>query len=94
MEGMLVEVLISFLVDLASNGLKVHMNFKERVWPLITSTKGSIRTSHMSLENHLRVSRDEWRNICQCRRLSGAGWDDATKTTLQEKTYEEYVAVM
>ena len=50
---------------------------------------------HVNVENLMRIFRDKWRNICQCERLSGAGWDDATKTiTLHGNTFEDYVLVM
>jgi len=51
--------------------------------------------SHVTVENHLRVFKDKWRLICQCRRLSKVGWDDVTKIiTLHEKTYDKDVVVL
>jgi len=51
--------------------------------------------SHVNVENHLRVFKDKLRLICQYRRLSRDGWDDATKNIiLHGKTYDENVAVM
>jgi len=49
--------------------------------------------SHVNVDNHMRVFKDKWKLVCQCKRRSRM--DDATKTiTLHGKTYGDDVAVV
>src|SRR6266540_6782634 len=85
------------LVDLIQSGVRTEKRFKEvhlnNVATQVTEQTG-VQVTGTKVYNHLRKWRTRWVKICKLRDLSGAQWDEPTKSIiLEEEHYKGHIKV-
>jgi hypothetical protein len=87
------KALIEFLVEQVMLGMKVPKSFKPTAFKAAADHIGktfNLRVTIMQVKNHYRVLKQRLKDIRAALMVSGAGWDNATKTiTFEKETIEE-----
>lgn len=90
-------LLIPFLAKLVKKGLKADKNFKKQAY--------NMAANYINLEcgtdyepehvvNHFKSLRNRWNDILTCKNMSGAGWNEDTKTiTMDPLAFDRWTQV-